>query len=107
MKEKINAPEPYMSALLRVIYMAILDARATAGLAYGKDAKIQGEALKRIESLMNVTHEVPMKLTNYDEWNEARFKKFLGLHDKMFPTGIRLLATYENSLKKSDENQSS
>jgi hypothetical protein len=103
----MNAPEPYMTALLRVIYYANLDARATAGLANGKDAETQGEALKRIVSLMDVTHNIPMKLTNYDEWDEARFKKFLGLHDKRFPTGIRLLGIYENGLKKADENKSS
>jgi hypothetical protein len=56
---------------------------------------------------MDVTHNIPMKLTNYDEWDEARFKKFLGLHDKRFPTGIRLLGIYENGLKKADENKSS
>ncbi|MCE0496981.1 MAG: hypothetical protein LV481_03430 [Methylacidiphilales bacterium] len=101
----MNAPEPYMTALLRVIYYAILDARATAALANGKDAETQNAALKRIVSLMNVTHNIPMKLTSYEKWDEATFRKFLGLHDKMFPDGIKLLPVYENGLKNSDENQ--
>jgi hypothetical protein len=42
--KEMNAPEPYMTALLRVIHYAILDARATAALANGKDAKTQDEA---------------------------------------------------------------
>ena len=92
-----------MTALLRVIYYAMLDARATAALAKGKDTETQGQALKRIVSLMDVTHNIPMKLVKYDKWDEVLFKKYLADHDKAFPTGIKLLGVYENGLKKSDE----
>jgi hypothetical protein len=102
-----NAPEPYMTALLRVIYYAILDARATAALANVKDSEAQNAALKRIVSLMDVIHNIPMKLTSYEKWDEATFRKFLRLHDNMFKDGIKLLAVYENELKKTDENQPS
>jgi hypothetical protein len=99
----MNAPEPYMTALLRVIYYGILDARATAALANEKDSETQNEALKRVVSIMNVIHNIPMKLTEYEKWDEETFKKFLGMHDKRFPSGIKLLGVYENGLKNPDE----
>ena len=99
------APEPYLTALLRVIYQGMLDARATAALATGKDADVQDKALKRIVSLMNVTHNIPSLLANFEKWDEAKLRKYLGIHDETFPEGTKLLAAYEDGLKSSGKNK--
>ena len=95
----MNAPEPYLTALLRVIYYALLDIRVTAGLANGENPEVRDEACRRIVSLTNVTHNIPMSLTDYEGWNEETFRKFLHLHDQRFPSGIKLLTIYEEGLK--------
>lgn len=94
-----------MTALLRVIYYAMLEARAAAALADGKGTEIQGEALKRIASLMDVAHNIPLGLIDYDKWDEARVKKDLRFYGERFPDGIKLLEIYENSLKNSDKSK--
>jgi len=104
----VNAPEPQMTALLQVIYMAILEARAVAALAAGKDPQTQEEALKRVVSLMNVTHNIPQRLTRFEKWDDALFRKFLKLHDDRWSSSsnIKLLGVYEGSLKNPPQHSS-
>lgn len=77
------APEPYLSACLDVIALAVLEARSTAMLSRAP------ESLDAIAELMDEIHNLPTLIRQWERCDEAGLRASLG---------PRLRAMYEQAL---------
>ena len=75
------APEPYLSAYLKVLQTAILVARRMAweGQYHGE---IPVEEIDRLADLMDAVHNIPDLLTRWEECDEPRLREFLEMWDE-------------------------
>ncbi|MEZ0263279.1 MAG: hypothetical protein ACAI43_01020 [Phycisphaerae bacterium] len=97
----IIAPEPYRTACLEVVYMAILEARM---LAWG-NARLRHRLSKRrqarIADLMDAVHNVPHLVNDWERCDPERLRQYLSDYDEKWARkeGVRLVAVYDGALR--------
>jgi hypothetical protein len=94
------APQPYLSACLRVLYRATIEARMMgyAGEQRGL-SEIEG---KRLADLMDAVHNLPDLIQRWDTCNEDLLRGMLRDFDARWygVSGVRLLEEYEGALAR-------
>jgi hypothetical protein len=92
------APEPYLSACLRVLYVAALEARLI-GYA-GAKSGLSADESQRLADLADATHNIPDLLRRWEEVNESLLRGMLADFDRRWgaKSTCRLLVTYEGVL---------
>lgn len=96
------APQPELNALLRVIYIATIEARATAWLSESeKSIDEQRQALSKVASLTDAIHNIPLYLDNWENWDEKAFLNVLRCHDEKWKGEdvVNLESVYRNQLE--------
>lgn len=91
-----TAPEPYLSACLRVLYSATIEARALAW--DGLDASLTSTEVQRLAALMDAVHNLPLLITRWETCDEALLRRMLADYDAKWGdvSRTRLLAVYES-----------
>jgi hypothetical protein len=92
------APEPYLAACLRVLYVAALEARLI-GYA-GAESGLSAEESMRLADLADAVHNVPDWLRRWEDVNEPLLRGMLADFDKKWgqKSTCRLLVSYEDAL---------
>jgi hypothetical protein len=92
-----TAPEPYLAACLRVLYVAVLEARLI-GYA-GSEHGLSSES-NRLADLADAVHNVPDLVRRWEEVNERLLRGMLADFDKKWghKSTCRLLVAYEDAL---------
>ena len=99
-------PDAHLSALLRVIHVAAIEARAVAWTSEAEESlEGQREALAKCASLTDAIHNIPLFLTRFENWNESRFVGTLRRHDQQWAErGLTSLeAVYRDELHRHAE----
>lgn len=94
------APEPYLKACLRVLYLATVEARLI-GMA-GCTAGVSREESARLDALMDAVHNLPELVMRWETVDEKLLRSMLAAYDDKWSThtrvNVRLLAVYEGEL---------
>jgi hypothetical protein len=96
------APEPYLTACLRVLSHATLEARRLA--AQGKhpsSAGLSASSTEQIWELMDAVHNLPGLIHEWERCDEAWLRLWFVDYDAKWGerSHVRLLAVYESALK--------
>jgi hypothetical protein len=84
-----TAPEPYLSACLRVLYSATVEARALAW--DGQQTPLNEQQVQRLADLMDAVHNIPLLLTRWEECNESLLRGMLCNYDTKWGAASRTL----------------
>jgi hypothetical protein len=93
------APEPYLSACLRVLYVATLEARL---IGYGgAERGLSSEESNRLADLADAVHNLPDLVRRWEDVDEKLLRDMLADFDQKWgsKSHFRLLATYEDTLR--------
>jgi hypothetical protein len=93
-----TAPEPYLSACLRVLYSATIEARA---LAWDRrDTSLTADESQRLADLMDAVHNVPLLITRWETCDEGLLRRTLADYDAKWGAAsrTRLLEVYQSVL---------
>jgi hypothetical protein len=90
-----TAPEPYLSACLRVVYSATVEARALAW--DGQQSNLTESQIRRLADLMDAVHNIPLLITRWGQCDESLLRGMLRDYDDKWGTEsrTRLLTVYE------------
>ena len=93
------APEPYLSACLRALYVATLEARL---IGYGGHERgLSAEDSDRLADLADAVHNLPDLVRRWEDVDEPLLRGMLGEYDKKWGhrSTCRLLVAYEEALR--------
>lgn len=90
-----TAPEPHLSACLRVLYSATLEARALAW--NGQQTPLGEHEIQRLGDLMDAVHNIPLLITRWETCDESLLRAMLAGYDAKWGTSsfTRLLVGYQ------------
>src|SRR5438132_8351175 len=95
------APEPYLSACLRVLYVATLEARM---IGYGgHEHGLSAGDSERLADLADAVHELPNLIRRWEEVDEPLLRGMLADYDRKWGqrSTCHLLVAYEEALRAS------
>ena len=93
------APEPYLSACLRVLYVATLEARL---IGYGGHERgLSPDDSDRLADLADAVHNLPDLVRRWEEVDERILRGMLEDYDKKWGhrSTCRLLVAYDDTLR--------
>ena len=96
------APEPYLQACLRVLFVATTYCR---NMAAGKKT-----SYKQMEDLMDAVNHIPELLSYWERFDESRLKGLLATYDGKWARQephLCLQAIYDHALREAQESESS
>lgn len=93
------APEPYLTACLRVLHHATLEARLLA--TKGERQGLSASSTEQIWELMDAVHNLPGLIHAWERCDEAWLRRWFKDYDAKYGdrSHVRLLAVYESALK--------
>lgn len=95
------APEPYLSACLRVLYSATVEARALAW--DGQQVPLDEHQVQRLAELMDAVHNIPLLLSRWEDCDESLLRGMLSAYDTKWAhaSRTRLLVVYQSIIDAS------
>ena len=91
-------PDDQFHALVRLLYVASIEARAEAWQGENESDGPLKERFSKIARLMDAIHNIPGFLTAYDKWDQSYFELCLGDRDSL--VGKQLHGPYNNALSE-------
>lgn len=90
-----TAPEPYLSACLRVLYSATVEARALAW--DGLQTPPNEQEVQRLAQLMDAVHNIPLLITRWEDCDQSLLRGMLSAYDAKWGSvsRTRLLVVYQ------------
>lgn len=94
------AQKENLTAIVEVLYFAILRARFCSLEAQKQSEKEKDEFLLEIHDILDSIHNVPRLMINDNKWNEDIFKMFIKEYDKKWTkkSNISLSKIYKQSI---------
>lgn len=94
------APQPYLSACLRVLEYAIIEARSL-GWAAGEGTMAK-QGVEQVTGLMDAVHNLPHLIEHWERVDQQWLRNDLRHYDERWGhnSHFRLLEAYEHELKR-------